>query len=84
MWKGKAIVASRVGGIADQVTPDTGILLDDPNDLSEFGSALASLLADPVRVAQLGASARRRVVEQYLGDRHLLDYARLIEELVER
>lgn len=84
MWKGKAIVASRVGGIADQITADTGILLDDPTDLSAFGVALASLLADPVHVAELGANARRRVVERFLGDRHLLDYARLIEELIER
>jgi trehalose synthase len=83
MWKGKAIVASRVGGITDQVTPDTGILLDDPTDLSAFAGALASLLADPVRVAELGANARRRVVDQFLGDRHLLDYAALIEELLE-
>ena len=84
MWKGRAIVASRVGGIADQVTADTGILLDDPTDLGRFGTTLATLLGDPVRVAELGTNARRRVVEQYLGDRHLLDYAALIEKLLAR
>ena len=30
MWKAKPVVASRVGGIIDQVVPGTGILLDDP------------------------------------------------------
>jgi trehalose synthase len=84
MWKGKAIVASRVGGIADQLTPDTGILVDDPADLSTFGMALASLLGDPATVGRLGANARRRVVERFLGDRHLLDYASMIEGLLPR
>ena len=44
MWKAKAVVASAVGGIVDQVVPGTGVLLDDPGDLDAFGDALASLL----------------------------------------
>ena len=41
MWKGKALVASRVGGITGQVQPGSGILLDDPADLLAFGDTLA-------------------------------------------
>ena len=34
MWKGRAVVASRVGGIQDQITQEKdGLLLDDPTDL---------------------------------------------------
>jgi trehalose synthase len=84
MWKGKAVVASRVGGIVDQVTADTGILLDDPADVSAFGAVLASFLADPGEVRRLGTNARRRIVERFLGDRHLLDYAALVEGLLNR
>ena len=38
MWKGRAVVASRVGGMIDQVAPGTGILLDDGADLVGFAA----------------------------------------------
>ena len=42
MWKGKPVVASRVGGIQDQIVDgESGLLLDDPGDLDEFAAALA-------------------------------------------
>src|SRR4029450_5427773 len=48
MWKGRPLVASRVGGIQDQVIDgETGLLLEDPSDLSAFGAAVSFLLDDP-------------------------------------
>ena len=82
MWKGKALVASRVGGITEQIPPGTGILLDDPADLSAFGDTLAGLLAHPDEIAQLGDRARQHVLEHFVGDKHLVRYAQLIEWLV--
>jgi len=82
MWKGRAVVASRVGGITDQIEPGTGILLGDPSDLAAFGRALAGLLADPGEIADLGTRARRHVLGNFVGDRHLVRYAELIEWLV--
>lgn len=82
MWKGKPVVASRVGGIIDQVVPGTGILLDDPRDLEAFGLTLATLLEHPDEVERLGANARRHVLDEFVGDRHLLQYAALIETLL--
>ena len=82
MWKGRAVVASRVGGIIDQVAPGTGILLDDPADLDAFGDSLAGLLEDPEEVARLGANAQRHVLAEFVGDRHLLQYASLIKRLL--
>jgi trehalose synthase len=81
MWKGKPVVASRVGGIIDQVVPGTGVLLDDATDLEAFGDALVALLERPDEVVRLGANARRHVLEGFVGDRHLLQYAALIERL---
>ena len=81
MWKGRAILASRIGGIIDQVEPGTGILLDDPADLDTFGETLAELLVRPAEIAELGASARRHVLDNFVGDRHLERYAQLIEWL---
>jgi trehalose synthase len=82
MWKAKAVVASSVGGIAEQVAFGTGILLADPTDLPMFGDTLAELLTRPDQIAQLGARARQHVLETYMGDKHLLRYAQLIEWLV--
>ena len=84
MWKAKAVVASAVGGIVDQVTPGTGVLLDDPSDLEVFGDVVASLLDDPEEAARLGASARRHVLEGFVGDKHLMHYGSLIEQLTIR
>ena len=81
MWKGRAVIASRVGGIIDQIESGTGLLLEDPADLVEFGSTLTTLLADPTEIAQLGLRARRHVLDHFIGDEHLEEYAQLIDWL---
>jgi len=82
MWKAKALVASRVGGIAEQIAPGTGLLLDDPADLAAYGEILASLLERPAEIAELGERARQHVVDTFVGDMHLMRYANLIQWLV--
>ena len=82
MWKGRPVLASAVGGIQDQIEDGvSGVLLKDPTDLEEFASALRHLLEEPAWAERLGAAARDRVRDQFLGVRHLLEYARLIERL---
>jgi trehalose synthase len=83
MWKGKAIIASAVGGIPQQVAPGTGLLLRDPSDLEQFGGMLASLLEDPVAIATLGMRAREHVRESFIGDQHLIRYVLLMQQVVE-
>lgn len=82
MWKGKALVASRVGGITGQIKPGSGILLDDPANLLVFGDTLAGLLKHPDHIVQLGRQARQQVLEDFVGDKHLVRYAQLIQWLV--
>jgi trehalose synthase len=78
MWKSRPLVASAVGGIADQIAHEEhGLLIDDPYDLAAFGTAVESLLLDREQAARLGANARERVAGEYLGDRHLDQYAEL-------
>ncbi|RNM13072.1 glycosyltransferase [Nocardioides pocheonensis] len=82
MWKGKPVIASRVGGIQDQIIDgESGLLLDDPTDLDSFGAALDRLLGDVALAAKLGENARERVRNHYLGDRHLMQYVDLFEQL---
>jgi trehalose synthase len=84
MWKARPVVASRVGGIQDQIRDRReGLLLSDPTDLGAFATALRGLLADQVMAARLGAAARQRVLDQYVGDRHLERYVVLFSRLVD-
>jgi trehalose synthase len=83
MWKARPVVASRVGGIQDQIVDtESGLLVDDPADLVGFGTAIDGLLRDPVRAARLGEAARERVRDQFLGTRQLIQYLNLLDRLV--
>lgn len=84
MWKARPIVASAVGGIIDQiVSGEHGLLIDDPHDLDSFGRAVRRLLEDPPYAASLASNARRRAQAEFLGDRHLEQYAQLFAKLDE-
>ncbi len=83
MWKGRPVVGSRIGGIQDQIVhQESGLLLDDPYDLGEFAGAVRSLLEDQEYAERLGAAAKERVREHFLGDRHLIQYVELFGELL--
>ena len=85
MWKERPVVASAVGGIQDQIVDgDTGLLVRDPSDLSEFASAVRRVLCDHELAARLGARAHQHVLAQFTGSRHLTDLALLIDRLDER
>jgi trehalose synthase len=84
MWKARPVVASRVGGIRDQIEHGhTGLLLDDPADLREYGAAVRRLLGDAALAAALGRAARERVRERFLGTHSLLEYLAVIEAILQ-
>jgi trehalose synthase len=83
MWKARPMVASRVGGIQDQIEDGvSGVLIDDPTDLEAVARAVDGLIADPARAAEVGGAARQRVLENFLGTRSLVQYMDLIERLL--
>lgn len=82
MWKGRPVVASAVGGIQDQIEDGVnGVLLKDPTDLETFAELLCDLLCNPEHSDQLGAAAKERVRERFLGIDHLLNYADLLQKI---
>jgi trehalose synthase len=83
MWKRRPVVASAVGGIVDQITDGREGLLVGPNDVEAAGEAIDRLLADPALRTTLGEAARAKVVERFLADRHLHEYAQLLKTLLE-
>jgi trehalose synthase len=83
MWKARPVVASRIGGIQDQIEDGvSGILLDDPSDHDEFAEAVCGLLNDPGRARSMGERAKERVRRDFLGSRHLAQWVAICADLV--
>lgn len=73
--------ASALGGIVDEIVPGVTGELADPRDLSAFGYAVHVLLEDERHTAQTGRADKDRVGREFLGDRHLEQWAHLFEHL---
>ncbi len=63
MAAGRAVVATRVGGIPELVEEDVSGVLVARNDPVALSEALGQVLADPPLRARLGRAARQRVEE---------------------
>lgn len=82
MIKSRPVVASDVGGIADQIVDgESGLLLEDPTDLAGFADLLTGILDDEDRAARLGAAAYQRAVDEFLVDSHLTNWLEVILRL---
>ncbi len=85
MWKARPVVAGRVGGIQDQILDGvSGVLVDDPADLASVAGAIDGLLDDPDRARAIGQAARQRVLDEFLGSRHLVQYMNLIQVMLHK
>jgi trehalose synthase len=82
MWKARPVVASRVGGIQAQIIhKQSGLLLDDPNDLPGFVDLLTEVLNHPAYAADLGRAAAHRVGEHFTVQREIDDHYRLYSRI---
>lgn len=83
MWKERPVVASRVGGIRDQITDELSGVLVAPTDLDAYGDAVSVLLRDELRAVEMGHAARSRVRERFLPPHFLAAHLELTAEVVE-
>jgi glycosyltransferase involved in cell wall biosynthesis len=74
------VVASRVGGIPEQLTDETGILVD-PGDPAALATVIDELLADPARRERMGAAAVADARRRFSLERQLDSYLDLYERL---
>lgn len=83
MWKRRPVVASGIGGIRDQiVSGESGVLIEDPTDLDEYGRAVHGLLANPEWATTLGEAAHNRVCSRYLPTHHYEQELALLESVL--
>lgn len=68
MERGRAVVASSVGGLPELVVPGRTGLLVQPEDAAALSSALVELAGDLERVRRLGAAGRARALERFSMD----------------
>jgi trehalose synthase len=84
LWKRRPVIASAVGGIADQITDGVdGLLVHDPSDLDEFAAALRRILGDPALAERLAAAGQQRACDEYLTISALEHWAALIEQIID-
>lgn len=74
-------VSTRVGGVADIVRDDTGLLVA-PGDPQALGQALTRIAGDPALRERMGAAARAHVGEAFSADRLVRDIDALYTALV--
>ncbi len=82
MWKGRPVVAPRVGGIQDEIEDGKTGRLVEPRDLRAFGERVSALLQDPHAAERIGEAAQARVRDLFLGPRHLGQYVDLLERVL--
>jgi trehalose synthase len=79
MWKSRPMVASRIGGIRDQIEDGrSGILIDDARDLPAFAAAIDRLLADGDEAQRIGDAAHEAVKSGSLSVQRLVHHYELL------
>ena len=82
MWKERPVIASRVGGIQDQIVDGESGVLVDPTDLVAYGDAVADLLRDQLLAVEIGHGARARVRERFLAPHFLSAHLELMDRVI--
>jgi len=84
MAAGKPVVATRVGGVPDLIDDGVHGLLVERQDPEALGAAIAAVLRDPERAAEMGRRGRERQRAEFDLDVMVERIGRLYEELFER
>jgi glycosyltransferase involved in cell wall biosynthesis len=79
---GRPAVATRVGGVTDVVTPETGVVVE-PGDADALAGAIAALAGDRAWRERLGNAAREHAVRRYSAERLVADVDALYDRLLD-
>jgi len=82
MFKSKAVVASKVGGIRIQITDRENGFLLDPLDYRGFAERIIYLLKNKRQAEKMGQRARESVIKKFLITRLLVDCLDLLTSTI--
>ena len=82
MARGRPVVASAVGGLAETVVPEETGLLVAPGDPAALAAALERLQGDPELARRLGSAGAKRVAEHFLAEQMVSAYEALYREIL--
>jgi glycosyltransferase involved in cell wall biosynthesis len=82
MARGRPVVASQVGGLAEIVIPEQTGLLVRPEDSAALAAALERVIADPDLARRLGAAGVKRVEQHHLAEQMVSAYEGLYREVL--
>jgi trehalose synthase len=82
LWKGKPVVATRVGGIPHQLKEAENGFLVDPLDRKTFADRIVKVLQNPDLAEHLGKKGKETVRKNFLTTRLLLDYLDLVNDVL--
>ncbi|CCW36540.1 glycosyltransferase [Chthonomonas calidirosea] len=80
MASGLPIVTAQTAGGCELMTPESGMVLPDPNDVQALAQTLCNLLVDRERLRAMGRAARA-IAEQHTWELMADRYVALFEEL---
>lgn len=84
MTAGKAVIATRAGGVPEIVHEGQNGLLVPPGDATALAGAIETLLRDPTHAEALGQVGARLVREQYTWERVASSYLKLYDQVLSR
>jgi glycosyltransferase involved in cell wall biosynthesis len=75
-------IFANVGGQAELITPETGILIENgPGEETRYAQACLDLLADPDRRLAMAAAAKERIRSNFTAENAIKQYAEIFAEL---
>lgn len=81
-WKETPVVASKVGGIPEQIVNNKTGFLVDPYDIAGCADKVVTLLKDKKLSKEMGKLGKNSVRNNFLITRHLLDYLTLLSDVL--
>jgi len=82
LWKGRPVVASRVGGIPLQIEDEKDGFLVEPEDIDVCADRVIRILKDPEMAEAMGRAGKETVRSKFLITRLLGDYLDLIKSFL--
>ncbi len=83
MAHGVPVLASHVGGIPYQVTPDCGVMVE-PRDVAGVRAAVEQLAGQRDRLVQMGRNARQRALAEFTWEKAAIDAVHSYRRVLER